>query len=135
MAFEDWRLMDDSGQAVNFESLAGEVVLLNFWATWCPPCIAEMPALDALYREYGDRVTFVLVSNESPEVVRKFMERKNYVLPSFTPLSVPPDQLQIRSIPRTFLIDREGQIVIDKTGAANWNGTKVRNQLDALLSR
>ena len=54
----NWQLRDSEGNNFNFESTKGKVVLVNLWATWCPPCIAEMPSMNALYKDYKDKVVF-----------------------------------------------------------------------------
>lgn len=133
VVFDSWQLSDVYGNEINFKDLHGNVVFLNFWATWCPPCIAEMPSLNELYTDYKNKVRFVLVSNEKVSTVQKFMKKNNYDLNSYVPLSNYPENFKVRSIPRTFLIDKEGRIVIDKIGAANWNSQKVRMQLEALI--
>ena len=103
------------------------------WATWCPPCVAEMPSLQDLYNDYKDQVVFVFVTSEGAEKVTPFMEKNNYNLPIYNMMSKEPDLLSTQSIPTTYLINKKGEIVIKKTGAANWNSTKVRNQLDELI--
>ena len=76
-----WNYKTLQGEAVNFESHKGKVVFLNFWATWCPPCVAEFPAIEDLYTQYGNEVEFILISNESASVVESFVqkERNNFV--------------------------------------------------------
>ena len=133
ITFEDWELKDLDGNILNFNDLENRVVFLNFWATWCPPCIAELPSIQELYEDYKDKVAFVLISSEKQEVVKSFKEKKGYNLNGFTPLSAYPNQFNIRSIPRTFLINKKGEIVIDKSGAANWNSETVRQQIDELI--
>ncbi len=133
VSFQDWLLEDLQGNLISFSELKNKVVFLNFWATWCPPCIAEMQSIQDLHDSYKDNVVFLLISNENPEVVRAFKNKKGYTLNSFKPLTENPESFNIRSIPRTFLINKKGEIVIDKGGAANWNSDKVRNQLDELL--
>jgi len=54
----------------------GKVTFISYWATWCPPCIAELPSIEALYEDYGDKVEFLLITNENPEVVARFMAKK-----------------------------------------------------------
>ncbi|ALJ04380.1 thiol-disulfide oxidoreductase [Pseudalgibacter alginicilyticus] len=129
----DWKLVDANGNLFNFEDAKGKVILVNFWATWCPPCIAEMPSLQELYEDYQDKILFLLVSNESSETINKFIEGKGYSFGVYGSLSNVPKDLATSSIPRTFLIDQSGAIVIDKTGAANWNSYSVRNTIDNLL--
>ena len=75
----------------------------------------------------------MLVSVVGTEIIEKFMNKNGYNIPSFNPLTNYPDDFEARSIPRTYIIDKQGHIVIDKKGAANWNSDKVRQQLDELL--
>ena len=133
ISYSTWKLKSLDGDELDFESTKGEVVFLNFWATWCPPCIAEFQAIQDVYNDYSDKVTFVLVSNESPEVIQKFLNKKGYDIKIYTPLTDYPDDFDVSSIPRTYLIDKEGRIVIDKGGAANWNSDATRSIIDELL--
>lgn len=129
----DWRLKSDSNQIINLKDLKGRVVFVNFWATWCPPCIAEMPSLQLLYNDYSEKVEFLLVSDESFEKIENFKLKKDFNFSVYSPLSNIPKELQTTSIPRTFVINKKGEIVIDESGAVNWNSDKVRAQLDLLL--
>lgn len=129
----NWRLKDESESIFNFNDTKGQVVLVNFWATWCPPCIAEMPSLQELYEDYGDTVTFVFVSNEPREVIQEFLNTNEYTFNVFSSISDYPDIFDVTSIPRTFLIDKEGYIRVDKTGAANWDSGSMRSIIDELL--
>ncbi len=128
----NWKLKDENETIFNFEETKGKVVLVNFWATWCPPCIAEMPSLQKLYSDYNNRVEFVFISDEPFETIHSFLEKNNFAFKVYkeAPKS---DFFNVKSIPRTFLIDKQGKIVIDKTGAANWNSESVRNTIDDLL--
>ena len=130
----NWMLEDVEGNTFDYASTKGKVVLINFWATWCPPCIAEMPGLEKLYNDYNDKVVFLFVSNEDTEKVSKFLTKNNYSFNVYRPLTQYPKNFNVSSIPRTFLIDKKGIIVIDKTGASNWNSEKVRRIIDELLS-
>lgn len=130
----DWLLVSDKNEHINFKEFKGEVILVNFWATWCPPCIAEMPSLQSLYNDYGTKVRFVFVSNEDPSKVSNFLSNNDFTLPVFREGSPTPNEMQSKSIPATFVIDRDGKIVISKIGSANWNSDKVRKQLDAMIS-
>ncbi|MEY8870199.1 TlpA family protein disulfide reductase [Meridianimaribacter flavus] len=131
--YSSWNLRDLNGNEFNFKDAKGEVVFINLWATWCPPCIAEFQSIQDLYNDYNENVVFLLVSDESPEVINAFLDKKGYNIQIFNPLTKYPEDLSSRSIPRTFIIDREGYLVVDKNGAANWNSDKVREQLDELL--
>ena len=130
----NWELKEnDSNEVVNFNDAKGKVIVVNFWATWCPPCIAEMPSLHKLHNNYRDEVAFYFISNEKPETVSNFLNKHEYLFSVHQPLTKYPNAFDVSSIPRTFLIDKRGEIVIDKTGAANWNSSKVRATLDELL--
>ena len=121
---------DLDGIELNFADTKGKVVFVNLWATWCPPCIAEFQTIQDLYNDYNEKVVFLLVSDESPETIKKFLAKKGYEIQIFNPLTDYPDGFDARSIPRTYIIDKEGYIVVDKKGAANWSSDAVRQQLD-----
>ncbi|WP_055445349.1 TlpA family protein disulfide reductase [Lacinutrix himadriensis] len=131
--YASWQLLDIEGNTVDFKDFKGKVVLINFWATWCPPCIAEMPSLQKLQSDYKDKVVFLFVSNEKKEKIDAFLSKNKYLFNVFTPLEN-PSEFEVSSIPRTLLINKEGKIIIDKEGAANWNSKTVRETIDSLLS-
>lgn len=128
-----WNLVSMKGENLNFASLEGKVILVNFWATWCPPCVAEMPGMEELYEAYGDRVEFVFIARDEHERVVKFLEKKNLNLPVYYERTSPPEVLSTSSLPTTYLIDSKGMIRVDKVGAADWNSKKVRSLLDELI--
>ncbi|RAV27516.1 TlpA family protein disulfide reductase [Sinomicrobium soli] len=128
-----WDLQSIDGEIYDFNTARDRVVLVNFWATWCPPCIAEMPFLDELYKDYGDRVVFLFVTGEERDVVRRFLDKDNWNIPVYFPVSQVPEKLYSRTIPATWVIDKEGNLVMAKKGAADWNSDSVRAVLDRLL--
>lgn len=131
----NWQLKDLSGANFDFRTAEGKVIVINFWATWCPPCIAEMPSLEALYQTYktNDEVVFLLVSNEEVDVINTFMAKKDYTFKVYQSLTEYPKDFNVSSIPRTFVISKTGEIVIDTSGAADWNSERVTNTIDELL--
>ncbi|MEN8186573.1 MAG: TlpA disulfide reductase family protein [Bacteroidota bacterium] len=129
----DWTLVDMQGQKVDFNSFKEEVVIVNFWATWCPPCIAEMPAFETLYEDYKDKAVFLFVANDDPKKVEKFISDKNYSHPVYYQFTEAPKQLLNNSLPTTYIINKEGEIVVEKSGAADWNSGKVRSLIDELI--
>jgi thiol-disulfide isomerase/thioredoxin len=118
---------DADGQSVTLGTFRGRVVLLNFWATWCAPCVREMPSLDRLQARFeGAGLTVVAVSEDFAglPVVRPFLERlklghlKIYLDIDFA-LS---KALGIQGLPTTLLIDRQGRLVGGLEGPAEWDG-------------
>lgn len=131
----NWNLISAQNEKLDFNTLKGELILINFWATWCPPCIAEMPSLEALYKDYGGKINFIMLANDDARKVNQFMLDKAYSFPVFYEQSTTPSQLTSSSIPATFLIDKQGNIVISKTGSADWNSSKTRAVIDELLTK
>ena len=129
----NWILAWGENEPYYFSNLRDKVIFVNFWATWCPPCVAEMPELQSLYRKYGDRVAFVLVTNEDQDVVEAFMEKNKYLMPVFYMATNPPESLAFSGYPTTFIISKEGHIVSRKTGAVNWDSKATHRILDELL--
>ena len=131
----NWPLKRLDGLEVNFSNSKEKVVVVNFWATWCPPCIAEMPSLQKLYSSYGDDVDFYFVSNETPQVVQNFLNAKGYDLPAYITSSMGPKELQSKSLPTSYVISKNGEIAIRKTGAANWDSKSVHEIINKLLTQ
>lgn len=126
----NWQLADSDGNPIDFNQYKGKKIVLNFWATWCPPCVAEMPSMQALYNDYKDKAVFLFVANDDDEAIQKFLAKGNYTIPVYRELTLAPKLLQTNSLPTTYIINEKGEIVIDKTGAADWNSDKVRALLE-----
>jgi thiol-disulfide isomerase/thioredoxin len=133
ITYSNWELKSDANTTLDFKDTGGKVILVNFWATWCPPCIVEMPSLQALYNDYKDKVVFVFVTNEDFNTVEQFKIKKKFDFLVYNALNEIPEVLTTRSIPRTFIINKKGEIVVDESGAVDWNSETVRGQLDNLL--
>jgi peroxiredoxin len=100
------------GKTYSLASLKGRVVLLNFWATWCPPCRKEMPDMEKLYREFESRgLTVLAVSDEDRETVEKFLAKNPYSFPVLLdPGRKTNAAFMVEGIPKTFIFDREGRL-------------------------
>ena len=88
-----------------------------------------------MYNDYQDKITFLFVSSEDHETVRGYLNRKSFTLPAYRPLSQPPAPMNGNTLPTTYLLDKEGNIVIQKVGAADWNSQSVRQTIDGLLAK
>ena len=109
----DFTLDDLQGKSWRLKSLQGKVVLVNFWATWCPPCRKEMPDLDALYRRFKDQGLVILaISDEEVDKIKSYLAER----PVTYPILLDPgrkvnDLFRINGIPKSFVYDREGKLV------------------------
>jgi len=128
-----WLLANAQGQPQSLSDHRGSVVFLNFWATWCPPCVAELPEIQKAYEKHGDEVVFMLVANQEPAVVEAFLEKHGYNLPVLYPGTATPEVFASQSIPTTYIISRDGKIVTKKTGAVNWDSRATDRIFEQLL--
>jgi len=133
----DFSLNQLDGETLNFEALEGKVVFINFWATWCPPCVAEMPSIQNLYEQYKDNpdVVFVIINVENNEnKVRKFINKKKYSFPIYLPnASQIPKVYASSSIPTTFVLNKEGYISYKKVGMANYDAESFVTYINRLI--
>jgi len=133
----NWQLTDINGSTVNFQDYKGKVIFLNFWATWCPPCVGEMPGIQDLYDKFKNNsdVGFLLVSNEELSKIKTFTDKREYTFPIFSSRYKARDIFESKSIPTTFVISKEGKIKIKETGAVNWGGDKMEQIINELLNK
>lgn len=121
------RFKDASGKEIDLGSLKGKVVFLNFWATWCPPCLAEMPSVNKLYNQFANDkdVVFILVDADSDfGKAQKYMHRKGYKLPVYNASGSIPETIFKGSLPTTVVFDKKGRIAYNEAGAANYGSEK-----------
>jgi peroxiredoxin len=109
----DFTLPDLTGKAWTLKSLAGHVVLVNFWATWCPPCRKEMPDLDALYKRFKDQGLIILaISDENADKVTPFLAAHGVSYPILLdPGRKVNEEFHVEGIPKSFVYDRAGNLV------------------------
>lgn len=129
----DWELKGINTKDINLKELEDKVVFVSFWATWCAPCVAEMPSMQKLFVDYKDKVTFVFVTNENWKTVDPFYTKREFDFPTYNQLTKTPKELESSSIPATFILSKDKKIVVEKYGAADWNSTKTRKILDQLV--
>jgi peroxiredoxin len=133
----DFSLRDLDGNVRRLASFRGRVVLVSFWATWCPPCRTEMPLMEALYQAYKEHdfeVVAVASDVQGAEVVQPFVTQLHL---SFTTLLDTTGQVTrlygVTSLPTTYLLDREGRLVTVAIGSHDWAKAEARALIMSLL--
>jgi len=131
-------LTDSDGHTLELSELRGKLVLVNLWATWCEPCLREMPSLERLQSRLGERIAVLAVSEDrgGNKAVEPFIAKlglksvKIYI----DPKSEVGHAFGARGLPTSFLIDREGKVLGRVEGAAEWDSPKILGVLEPLLS-
>ena len=127
------------GQKETISNYRGKVVLLNLWATWCGPCVYELPQLNDLQKRYKSAglEVITLSTDDTPEKIKEFFKRYEIdQLKAYTSSNkMIPQSLNVQSLPATFLINKDGIIIAAKEGIADWMGSAVQGQVEAELRR
>ena len=133
----DFTGLDKDGNPVRLSEKFGKPIVINFWATWCPPCKQELPDFDKLCKEYGDRVVFMMVNltdgyRDTVDGTKRFVSGKGYTFPVyFDTKDNAASAYNVSSIPQTTFIDAKGNIYTTRIGAMN--EATLRIYLNALL--
>ena len=127
---------DLEGNEFSLRNFENKVLFINYWATWCNPCLAEMPNMAELYNQYkeNDNIVFLYLSKEDADTIIDYIPKDDSLgqLPIYK--VVTDDELfSTRGIPTTFIVNRNGEIVIKDVGSAVWNDQSVVDYLDKLL--
>nr|WP_262903535.1 TlpA disulfide reductase family protein [Niabella beijingensis] len=124
-----------TGETHTLKSLRGKVVFINFWATWCPLCIAEMPAINELYTSFKNNpaIVFLLVDadNDLPKAMA-FLKEKRLGLPVSSVRGAIPTSWYNGTLPTTLVLDKTGTLVYHHEGVADYNSKKFREFLEGL---
>jgi thiol-disulfide isomerase/thioredoxin len=130
-------LYDLAGRPANLCQFRGKVVLVNLWASWCPPCLAEMPNLQALYQKVDTaKVAFVLISlDANPNKARALLKRRGYTMPVFFPAAPLPAPFDSPSIPATVILTPSGQLADRHQGMADYDTPEFRAALEKLADQ
>jgi len=138
IAAPDFQLEDMDGEKYSLESYRGKVVILNFWATWCPPCRREIPSMEALYQTFKDEAFAILAINEweTEDHVFAFMGELP-VEPGFPILFDPDSEVAqsfgVKGLPTTLLLDTQGKIVYRAVGGRDFDHPEVKKIIRELL--
>jgi thiol-disulfide isomerase/thioredoxin len=129
----NWILQNANGDMVNLSDYRDKPVFLNFWATWCPPCVAELPEIQKAWEKHGNSVEFLLVTNQEKTFVEAFMEKHGYSVPVHYEAAAAPGVFNHNSIPTTYILSPEGKIVVNKKGAINWDSKGTDRIFESLI--
>ncbi|RLZ07168.1 TlpA family protein disulfide reductase [Faecalibacter macacae] len=124
----NFEMRDLNGNVVSLSDLKGKVVFLNFWATWCPPCIAEMPSIQQLHDKFKNDDEVLILTLEvdgKQEKIQKFINRKKLTVPVYIPNSSIPTELFEGTLPTTIIFDKQGNIAHTTLGMADYSGQDI----------
>jgi thiol-disulfide isomerase/thioredoxin len=135
---EDFTYPDVAGgRPLTLGDLKGRVVVVNMWATWCPPCVREMPSLQVLHAEFKERGLVVIGINirdrKNAGAVARWLSERNLTFPNVKASDGGPDFPSRYSIPQTFLIDRRGRLLANRSGELDWTSAPIKALIGRLL--
>ena len=125
-----------TGGIAALSDFKGRIVILNFWATWCPPCRAEMPSMEKLYNRFKDQGLEILAVyiGEDESTVRRFINSSKYTFPVLLDTNNRiSNAYGIEAIPTSYILDREGKIIARVVGSISWDTPQAITAFDALL--
>ena len=125
-------LATPSGSQVSLRQFKGDVLFINFWASWCPPCIAEMPTIEKLYHHVSKKknIKFLMISvNKNHQKALNFIKNKGFPMPFYFPSSGIPSVFQTSMIPSTYVISSRGKVIYKRKGIADYSSGKFRHWL------
>lgn len=132
-ASEEMMFEDKEGKIIRLSELKGKVVFINFWATWCPPCIAEMPSINKLNQKLKDKsnVVFLMVDMDADmKKSQKFMQKNEYDLNVYAPASQISPAYFAGALPTTLVFDKSGKLIFKHEGGADYGNAKFEKFLE-----
>lgn len=117
-----------SGQPVALSGFKTERLFVNFFATWCPPCVAELPSLEMAQQKLKGKTDFIIISDEPIDKLRAFQQRTGYAL-TFLHSNTPLSSLDIHTIPTSYLLNKNQEILMKHVGEENWSSEEWLKKL------
>ncbi|GAA4799986.1 hypothetical protein GCM10023231_30930 [Olivibacter ginsenosidimutans] len=132
----DFDFEDEKGTVQNTSSLGGQVVFINFWASWCPPCRAEFPSIEKLYSKFKNNpdVFFLMINEDNNLAAAKaYLEKEKSSIPLYKVEGNVPDVIYSGTLPTTIVLDKNGKVRFHHEGFANYGAEKFVKQLEELI--
>ncbi|WP_372974863.1 TlpA family protein disulfide reductase [Muriicola sp.] len=129
----EWTLKDEQWDFFSFERSKGKVVFINFWASWRLPSAAELKSIQKLYDRFKGQVDFYIITDEEREPVKEFMEENDLYFPVTYLIIGEKSPLQVMEPPATYILDKQGNIVVKRDGIGDWDSTKIVGLINKLL--
>ena len=114
------------------KNFIGKPIFVTWWATWCHHCVAELSQLEKLKTNAGDFAHILILTNENPADVKQFLEKRGYSIPVYAVVKYGGGNLDASSLPTSFVINRQGNIVFKKSGASKWGDSEFVEFLKGL---
>lgn len=129
----------DGAKPVKLDAFRGRALLVNVWATWCPPCVKELPALDRLAASLAGEATVVALSTDDggAAVVKPFLDKLGIkrLTPLYDPQARAFQEFPMRGMPTTYLVAADGRVIASLEGATEWDSPEMLAQIRALLGK
>ena len=128
------QLINSKGEKVSMEQFRGKVIFINLWATWCPPCVAEMPSINKMYNAIDkDKVEVLMISFDRKfEKAIDYKKRNNFDFEVYAPIAAMPRMYESQSIPTTYVINSKGELVFTHKGMADYDRQDFKDFLKSL---
>ena len=134
---EEFTVYDLNRRSITLNSLMDNVVMINFWATWCAPCVEELPSLNNLAKHFPEKLVILAVSNETTDVIKNFLMAFPDFHPNFIPSNIGRAQMlatfNIRAFPETYILDKNGKLIQKIIGPQKWDSQEWKNKIKKLI--
>ena len=130
----NWKLKDANWNFFNFDEARGEVVFINFWASWHLPSRAQLKGIQELYDKYRGKVRFYIITDQERELPEELMARKGYTFPVTYLILGEPGPIEILPPPGSYILDKQGFVAVHQTAISDWDNSTVYRLLDQLIA-
>jgi thiol-disulfide isomerase/thioredoxin len=137
-AAKELPVYDRSGRKIDLAKAQGRLFIIHFWATWCPPCVEELPALSQFWEKYRSRddvALYVISVDKDWKAIEEFMKRNPAALPLFhDPGAATAHRFGSSQYPETYVVNSKGRVLFRVQGPVNWSDPEVRSRIEQLIA-